>query len=64
VLFGAGFEFPGLPSVHVNLRTAPAASAGWNFRAITVTTTGFTIFGFGASATFSEPIQWSAIYAP
>jgi hypothetical protein len=59
-----GVTFPAMPNVHLNLRLAPGSTSGWNFRAINISTTGFTIFGFGASSTFSEPIQWTAIYAP
>jgi hypothetical protein len=59
-----GVTFPGVPYVGVNLRLAPGTTSGWNFRAINITTTSFTIFGFGASATFSQPIQWNAVYAP
>jgi hypothetical protein len=62
VLFGV--TFPAIPSMAVNMRTAPGTSAGWVFRAISVTTVGFTMFGSGASNTFSEPIQWTATYAP
>lgn len=57
-----GVTFPGTPNVHVNASSAPGTSAGWHGRAINITTTGFTLVGYGVSATFSIPWQWTAIY--
>jgi hypothetical protein len=58
-----GVTFPAAPSVHVNLDNGSAT--GWNGRAVNVSTTGFTLFGFGSSSsTFSASWQWTAIYAP
>lgn len=59
-----GVTFPAAPSVHVNLNNGAGSTAGWNGRAISVSTTGFTLFGFGSSSTFSVSWQWTAIYAP
>jgi hypothetical protein len=50
------------PNVYVNIATAPGVSAGWNGRAINITTSGFSIFLFGPSTTFTNlPVQWTAI---
>lgn len=59
-----GVTFPVAPNVHLNMASAPGPTSGWNERAINITTTGFQIFGFGASSTFSVSYQWTAIYAP
>ena len=59
-----GVTFPVVPNVHLNMSSAPGPTSGWNERAINISTTGFQIFGFGASSTFSVSYQWTAIYAP
>lgn len=59
-----GVTFPAIPNVHVNLNGGAGATSGWGARAISISTTGFTIFGFGASSTFTASHQWTAIYAP
>jgi len=60
-----GVTFPALPNVHVNLNNGAGATAGWNVRAINITTTGFTIFAFGSSTTFTtSEWRWTAILAP
>jgi hypothetical protein len=59
-----GFTWPAVPNVHVNLNGGAGTTSGWNERAINVTTTGFTIFGFGASSTFTANYQWTAVLAP
>lgn len=61
-----GVTFPAVPNVHVNLNSGSGDSTQMNCRAINITTTGFTIFGYKPSgtATFSLPHQWTAIYAP
>jgi hypothetical protein len=59
-----GVTFPGLPSVMINLATSAGSTSGWAGRATSITTTGFTLFGFGSSATFSTAWQWTATYAP
>jgi hypothetical protein len=60
-----GVTFPGLPNVHINLNNGAGATANWHARAISITTTGFTLFAFGPSSTFStSEWRWTAIYAP
>lgn len=60
-----GVTFPGTPSVHVNMNNGAGATAQWHGRAISVSTTGFTLFGFSTvSSTFSVSWQWTAIYSP
>jgi hypothetical protein len=59
-----GVTFPAAPNVHLNLNSGAGPTAGWGERAISISTTGFTIFGFGASSTFTGAYQWTAIYAP
>lgn len=60
-----GVTFPAIPSVHVNLSGSGASpSAQWVYHALNVTATGFTLFGFGTSGTFSQTFRWSAILAP
>ena len=48
------------PSVSGNINSGAGSTSGWNARAINVTTTGFTLFIFGASSTFTVPVQWQA----
>jgi hypothetical protein len=62
-----GFTFPAVPTVTTNLRDSSAATARWDSRAITITTTGFTVFVYsnaaGATSTWSAiPIGWVANY--
>lgn len=55
--------FTTAPNVHTNIASGAAATAQWNSRAISVTTTGFTLFLFtpaGATAFAAIPVQWSA----
>jgi len=59
-----GVTFPAAPNVHINLDSQAGATSGWAGRAISRTTTGFTLFGFGSSNTFSVSWNWTAIYAP
>jgi hypothetical protein len=59
-----GVTFPAAPNVHVNMNTSAGATANWHVRAYNISTTGFTIYGFGPSNTFSTGIQWTAIYSP
>lgn len=56
------FTFPSAPKVFVNLNSGAGATAQWNQRAISISTTGFTLFGFtaGAAGTFSAQYQWLA----
>jgi hypothetical protein len=61
-----GMTFPGVPNVHINLNNGAGDTAQFNYRAINISTTGFTLFGYRPStnATFSTAHQWTAIYAP
>lgn len=53
--------FGTIPRVFTNINSGVAATASWGSRAISVSTTGFTIFVFGPSATWSSvEVQWSA----
>lgn len=52
--------FSSLPSVATNISSGIAATSGWGSRGINVTTTGFTIFIFGANSSFTANIQWQA----
>lgn len=49
----------------VNIDSAAGPTAGWNVRATARTTTGFTMFFFGASTTWVNiPCSWFAIVQP
>jgi len=48
------------PSVSANINSGAGATASWQSRAINVSTTGFTLFIFGPSSTFTVPVQWQA----
>jgi H-type lectin domain len=64
VSFGATFPAP--PNVYINQSGAPGGSGQWNGRAISITTTGFTLQGYGpaSAGAWSSPWQWTAIYQP
>lgn len=54
-------EFSRQPSVSTNINNGTGATAGWQSRAFGVTTTGFTLFVFGASSTWTNvDVQWQA----
>ena len=56
--------FASAPRVFCNINNGGAPTASWNSRAINVTTTGFTVFVFGPSATWSSvEVQWIAFAA-
>lgn len=61
-----GFTFPGVPTVTTNIDTGAGPAARWGSRAISATTTGFSLLVFAptASATSWSGIQvsWTAIY--
>lgn len=59
-----GVTFPAIPKVHVNCDTQAGPSAQWSGRGVLRSTTGFTLFGTGPSASFTAPWDWTAIYAP
>ena len=48
------------PSVSTNINSGAGSTASWQSRAINVTTTGFTLFIFGPSSSFTAPVQWQA----
>lgn len=53
--------FTETPSVHVNIASGDGSTAAWQSRGINVTTTGFTIFVYGSSSTWtSVPVHWIA----
>jgi hypothetical protein len=61
-----GFTFPGVPTVTTNIDSGAAATARWESRAITVTTTGFTMFVYSSQATTASwtdvPVSYVAHY--
>ena len=55
-------QFPSSPNVFTNINSGIGATAGWNSRAFGISATGFTLFVFGASSTWSGvPVQWFAV---
>lgn len=53
--------FSGTPSVSCNINNGTASAANWHARAIGVTATGFTLFVFGPSSTWTNVnVQWQA----
>lgn len=58
VLFDRPFASP--PAVALTINSGAGSTAGWSSRAINITTTGFTIFLFGTSSTFTVPVGWQA----
>lgn len=58
VVFAA--PYAAIPSVATNISSGSGLLSGWGSRAINVTTTGFTVFAFGAAATTTLPVQWQA----
>lgn len=61
-----GFTFPALPTIMVNLDSGAGATARWEVRAISPTTTGFTMFAYQSQAntgTWTDiPLSWLAYY--
>lgn len=61
-----GFTFPGIPTVMTNIDVGSAATARWETRAITTTTTGFTLFAYQSQAVSGSwvdvPVSWIAHY--
>lgn len=54
--------FPAVPKVFTNINSGAGSTASWDSRAFNVTTTGFTMFVFGPSSTWSNiEVQWAAI---
>lgn len=55
--------FPGKPKMTPpNIDSAPGATSGWSGRMINITASGFDIFLYGASASFTVDVDWFAIY--
>lgn len=52
------------PVVMVNFSSGAGPTAGWGSRAINVTATGFSIFIFGTSSSFTVSMQWLAFPTP
>jgi H-type lectin domain. len=60
VTFQVPFLVP--PVVMTNIDSPSGATAGWHSRAFGVTTTGFTLFLFGGSSTWTNiEVQWLAV---
>lgn len=60
------FTFPGAPTVVTNVDVGTGATARWETRAITITTTGFTLFVYQSQAVSGSwvdvPVSWIAHY--
>lgn len=57
-------RFSTKPRVAINLASGAGETTQWSGRAISITTSGFTLFGFtptGVAATFSQTWQWIAV---
>ncbi|GAA4905301.1 H-type lectin domain-containing protein [Streptomyces coeruleoprunus] len=53
--------FSKVPRVFTNINSGVGATSNWHVRAYNVSTTGFTIFCFGPSTSWSGiPVQWGA----
>lgn len=61
-----GFTFPAVPRVFANIDSGAGVTSRWVPRPINITTTGFTMFVFSASADTSTwvdvPVNWVAHY--
>lgn len=62
-----GFTFPGVPTVVTNIDSGAGATGRWDSRAISTTTTGFTVFVYsnasGSTATWADvPVSYIAHY--
>lgn len=66
VVVSFGFTFPSVPTVVTNIDTGVGSAARWISRAITVTTTDFTMFAHSADATTDTwtdiPLSYIALY--
>jgi hypothetical protein len=60
------FTFPSAPTVMTNIDVGSGATARWESRAITTTTTGFTLFVYQSQAVTGTwvdvPVSWIAHY--
>jgi hypothetical protein len=61
-----GFTFPAIPTIVTNIDSGAGATARWESRAITATTTGFTMFVYQSQANTGTwvdiPVSWVAHY--
>lgn len=66
MLVSFGFTFPGVPAVVTNLDSGAGATARWETRAITINTSGFTLFAYQSQTTAGTwvdvPVSWIAHY--
>lgn len=66
VVVSFGFTFPAVPTVVTNIDTGVGAASRWISRAITITTTDFTMFAHSADATTDTwtdiPLSYIALY--
>ncbi|WP_217624191.1 H-type lectin domain-containing protein [Streptomyces sp. TRM64462] len=59
--FSFNTPFATAPKVFANINSGAGATAGWNVRVISISTTGCTLFGFGSSSSWSNvPVAWAA----
>lgn len=61
ITFPDAFEGGITPHCTANINNGSGSTSGWQCRCINITNTGMTIFGFGASSTFSFQITWAAV---
>lgn len=61
-----GFTFPATPTVVTNIDSGAGATARWESRAISITTTGFTMFVYQSQAIAVAwtdiPVSYTALY--
>lgn len=61
-----GFTFPGIPTIVTNIDSGSGTTSRWESRAISATTTGFTMFVYQSQATTGTwvdiPVSWVAHY--
>jgi hypothetical protein len=61
-----GFTFPAVPTIVTNIDSGAGATARWESRAISATTTGFTMFVYQSQANTGTwvdiPVSWIAHY--
>lgn len=66
VVVNFGFTFPTAPTVVTNIDSGSGSTARWETRAITITTTGFTLFAYQSQAVAGSwtdiPVSWIAHY--
>lgn len=52
------------PGVFTNFSSGAGPTAGWNTRAINITTTSFSVFIYGTSSSFTVVMDWLAFPTP